>query len=294
MTATFLPAGIITEHPEMAVRSTRGRGYQWPPFDQYPTDFFRGASSIGKVIDKPGLMHWRSNLTAEAAADRRDKLTVLNKREAIKLIKGAAKDAADLAPARGSTVHDYAANQLAAVAGLPYRTVDVGTDLDTYAANVTGWIDQHVLEVCAIERTLYVPHLKIAGTVDAIVRTSAGVFGVDWKTKYGKGVHQVSPYLEHAMQAWALAAATHIAIPEQQQLHDLPPLDGFLVVYIASDGHVTYPVDVTSQALGDLCTHAVAILDRIDACGTAVFGPVTRHLTHSTSAPAQVAPPVTA
>lgn len=292
---SFLPAGVITEHPELAMRSTRGRGYPWRPFDDKPEDFFRGASSIAKVVDKPWLGPWRAKLAAEVAGDMRTELAAVTKANAVKLVKAAAREAADLAPARGSTIHDYAANQLAAAAGLQFRPVDVGPELDAGAANVTDWIDRHVETVHAIERTLYLPDLRVAGTVDAIVTTkSGGSYAVDWKYKHGKGTHQVSPDIAHAMQGWALGQSRFIAIPEQQQLHPLPKLDGFLVVYVAEDGHVTHPVDLTSRTLADLVVAACQTLDLLDAVGTSVFGPPSRHLTDSTSAPALVAPPVTA
>lgn len=291
----FLPATVITEHPELAAPRTRGRGYPWRPFDAVPEDFFRGASSISNVIPQGWMKGWAIKCASEAAGDIRQEISHLTKRNAAKLVKSAAYDATQVNANYGSTLHDYAANQLAATAGLDFRAVDVDPKLDPYAANMTDWIDRHVAEVVAIERTLYHPSIRVAGTVDAIVRTNGGqTVGVDWKTKYGKPLHTLEPYVDHAMQAWVLGNASHIAIPEQQQLHDLPPLDGFLIVYIAEDGHLTHPVDITSEPLAELCTHAAGLLDLIDTIGTSVFGPPTRQITSSASLPEQVKPPVTA
>lgn len=285
----FLPATVITEHPELAAPRTRGRGYPWRPFDAVPEDFFRGASSIGNVVPQGWMKGWSVKVASQVAGDMRQEIAQLPKRSAVKLVKSEVYDRMQEPADNGSLLHDYAANHLAAIAGCQFRAVDVPDELDVHAANMTDWIDRHVDTVVAIERTLYHPAIRVAGTVDAIVKTKGGqTVAIDFKTKVGKGLHEITPYLENAMQAWVLGNAAHIAIPEQHQLLDLPALDGFLLVYIGDDGHLTHPVNIGSEALGNLVRHAAGILDGIDRTGTSVFGPPVRYLTDSRSAPAQV------
>lgn len=276
MTAAIPAAGILTDTPEMATAVPARRGYSWPPFADKPDKPLIGASSLDNVLNQGWLGGWKVKLAAEAAADARAELAGLNKRDAVQIVKARARDAANKAAEDGGTCHGWIAAALAdhPHPGLPDHLTHIG-DV------ARDWVQRYEPNPVLIERTLYAPDLGVAGTVDLVSdgltlpdgRRLDGWWAVDWKTKVGKHLSKVEPKLGNAMQACALAQATHVAIPEQEALYELPPLAGFVLVYLADDGHRTQPVKVDSSALQALVRFAVGVIEHERSLGMAIFGP---------------------
>lgn len=261
----YPPGGKLEGGTPATVEWNRGRGYQWPPFDT-AQDYFQGASSVGGWQDSWGW--WDEIKHSRIATKYRHKLADFSRDDdaesfILDRIKNESKD--DMK--NGSAFHEWAA------------FTDAGLDAGEYPSRCdSGWEkswrmfkQQYGVEVLAVERTAYAPALKLAGTIDRIVRLHnppkvkglnlypGCVVALDLKTT-SKGPGEVQPSKSYVWQIAALAACNHIAIEEQEILVPIPPLDGGVIVTVTPSGrpHARF-VDVhDADLLTAIQAHAYA------------------------------------
>lgn len=247
------------------VEWARGRGYQWPPFSE-AQDFFQGASSIGAWQDSWDW--WNEVKHARIATKYRHKLADFSRDDdAEAFIMDRIKNESKEDMKNGSMFHEWVA------------LADAGLDAGTYPSRCDrGWAEswamfkeQYGAEVLAVERTGYAPALKLAGTIDRIVRLHnppkvkglnlypGCVVALDLKTT-AKDPGDISPSKGYVWQITALAAATHVAIEEAAEVVQIPRLDGGVIVTVtpSSRPHVRF-VDVHDpDLLAAIQAHAYA------------------------------------
>ena len=160
--------------------------------------FYPSVTGILDVFDKPGLMNWKLDQVALAAAR-----TPRQPEEGEKYWCGRVRDTAfepvDQAADRGSAIH--AALELAAD-GQPYDPA-----LEPYIRQVLAWKKEAGLIFIEREKVVVNKVHGFAGMCDVFFRWGANGIGVlDYKTtKLAKG-EEPNVYIEHAMQLAAYAA----------------------------------------------------------------------------------------
>lgn len=171
-------------------------------------------TTIIGALDKPALVHWAANETAQAAVRAVDSLPVRvaedGPAETAKWLAGARfrtqrgqRSAAEL----GTAVH--AACEEYALTGI---RPDVDGEVEPFLDQFDGWLQRFSPSFDATEVTVYSPEWGYAGTLDAIATIDGVRFLVDYKTtrretdSRGK---QTGPYPEQV--ALQLAAYRHAA-----------------------------------------------------------------------------------
>lgn len=183
----------------------------------------RVTTYAGAISDKGGLTTWRERILAKGlyANDRPtgdlDDKTVLDAAISRALHRGGIGVPSDI----GTAIHRLCelTPAEAAVVDLPRHWLDIRTAY-------WGMLDTHNLTVEHTERTVLIPEINCAGTIDALVRCPDGQLRVlDIKT--GSVTHSG---VQYAVQLAIYAHATHYWTPDG--LQDMPDVDQ-TVAYIA-------------------------------------------------------------
>lgn len=160
-------------------------------------------TKISGLLDKPHLITWGANMTAEWAVDNFDELASLSTREArLALLKDGGKQYREAGRNKGSMVHTLIEQTLAGLA--PEVPQDCRHNFNGWLA----WLAEFVDHFEQVEATVWSHRFGYAGTVDAIARFKDGRrVLVDYKT--GKDV-----YAEAALQLAGLRFADVIVTTE--------------------------------------------------------------------------------
>lgn len=222
-------------------------------------------TTIIGALDKPALVPWAANMTAEeavrVAGTLAGRIEKTGPEEVAKWLagarfrkpKGQTRTATDL----GTAVHD--AIERYAITG---ERPDVDEELVPYLDNFDRWAQKFQPEYLAAEMTVYDTRYGYAGTLDAIARVQGTPLIVDYKTTSkldvaGK-VH--GPYSTVALQLAAyryaeLAAAWRprrfeqfrrryylLGCDEREMAQPVPEVEGGIVVHITPSHCHAYPV----------------------------------------------------
>lgn len=241
---------------------------------------FVSVTSILGVIDKPALVHWAANMTAQAAISTqgtwRHMLDEQGEAETAKWLAGARfrtkkrRSAAET----GTAVHQAAQEWV-----LTGRRPDVDDDLAPYLDQLGRWLERHQPTYEAAELTVFSPTYGFAGTADAILRLDDVPLIIDYKTTDketdGRG-QTTAPYAEAALQLAAYRHADIAAVwrvrrnktsgrryyllsPEEaQQAVAVPEVQGGLVIHI-TPGHCHAHIVECGDATFDAFLHLLEV-----------------------------------
>jgi hypothetical protein len=154
---------------------------------------------LSKVKDawpKPWLAPWMVKNVAESVVDQLSRSDFLLKMAqndaegAVKHVKGLARRTSDKAMQRGTDAHT------------DVETAILTGDYDGAPAGFRSFVDEYGPEFTDVERTVFDPELKVAGTFDARAIIDGEQWLIDWKT--GRA------YDEHALQLAFYCGATHV------------------------------------------------------------------------------------
>jgi hypothetical protein len=225
-------------------------------------------TTIIGCLDKPALVPWAANKTAEAAVDKLDTVSSIlqsdGRDEAIRYLQNARfrvgkglRSATEL----GKAVH--AACEYKAIHGR-YRPEDANDkELRPFLVQYDRFLDEFQPEMDAAEVTVFSPTFGYAGTCDAFMRLQGTSFICDYKTSRddvdGQGKNK-GPYPEVALQLSAYRYADLAAVWRARQVEQfkrryyllspserelaapVPEVDHGLVIYITPERYGVYPV----------------------------------------------------
>lgn len=161
-----------------------------------------GVTNIIKVLDKPALVAWASNMTIDfykGALKAGQIYSEVDLQNIHGNARGCYRRISDTGKFIGSIVHEWIENFInAGLSGgtLPERPVDqnINLALDAFLA----WTKNTHLKFLLSEQKIYSKRNKFAGTLDAEAKTEKGLCIVDFKTSsgiYSEFWDQVSAYL---------------------------------------------------------------------------------------------------
>ncbi len=172
----------------------QGRGfdapriYSWPPQPPHEFEVMSVTSIIGKAWPKPFLLPWAVKMTAQAAVDDHDLVTLMlaknQERSAVEHLKGARWRSTNKAADRGTIVH---AAIEAYIAGKPWTKDELEAELREariepemwksaagMIAGVMEFLWDKEPEILWSEATVYSREHGYAGTADIIARMAMG------------------------------------------------------------------------------------------------------------------------
>jgi hypothetical protein len=229
---------------------------------------FWSVTTIIGCLDKPALVPWAANKTAEAAVDKLDTVRSIlesdGRDEAIRYLKNARfrvgkglRSATEL----GKAVHSAA--EYKAIHGR-YRPEDANDkELRPFLVQFDKFLDEFQPEMEAAEVTVFSPTFGYAGTCDAFMRLQGTSFICDYKTSRedvdGQGSLK-SPYAEVGLQLSAYRYADLAAVwrarqaevfkrryyllneTERELAVEVPEADHGLAIFITPTRFALHPV----------------------------------------------------
>lgn len=215
--------------PKLAVQKGRDRYYE----DPVSGLSLPSVTTVGKSFRAWGLETWKVKMTAERAVKniaRLEEMSSWDEQEAIKWLSAASSDYASEAGDAGDRVHEALENY---AYGEPLKVEP------EWEKSVVDFLDTCDPEFLFAELSIFNPSIGYAGSLDAIAEMTVpmdrisgeeqrGVFLVDYKT-----TKSVYPF-ELGMQLAALAHGTY-GLDEDENVVELPPLDGAVIVHFKQD-----------------------------------------------------------
>lgn len=225
-------------------RLARGRGHT------YKLDGAKvpGVTSIIGVLDKPALVGWAANVTAEAAVERWDELATFPPLQRYDELKGARFNVNRKATTDGKRIH-YLGEQLA-----HGGEVEVPEHIRGQVQAYARFLDDWQLEPLFTEAAVGSSENLYAGTLDAVM-TSPRIGTCLFDLKSGKGVYgevamQLAAYanadlrLERTVETGPRGGKKNVDV---EHTPAMPALDGFMVAHILSDAVSMLPITVTER-----------------------------------------------
>lgn len=218
----------------VVVNGKEGRRYVWPETGEA----FPSVTTILKNLESPFSRATAHNV-ATYAVDHVLEWEKLPRQTAVDKIKEAQWGKADF----GTEVHRVVQAWL----DVPTLEIaDVKPDHLPYLKAAIDWLTKHVQRAIHVEKVVFNPEYKYAGSTDAIVKLRTGELAVvDWKTG---GV-----YHRYALQQVAYARCEWTT-SDDGQLVRLPPISkGFIVQLTAEGEYKSYEVDLSPRAFRSFC-----------------------------------------
>jgi hypothetical protein len=201
--------------PKIATLDVGGaRHYKVPGLDQ----LLPSVTSVLGVLDKPALPRWAAREAATYAIDYADKLSGLDRDEAIKRAAGAPWSARDKAASSGTDTHSVMEK---IAKGEPIDFVQPGTEKAVRGV-VEFWLEFKP-KALHVESTVVSETYGYAGSFDLICELLGTTAMLDLKTS-----KQV--YADTALQLVAYAFADYIIEPDGSQTL-IPPIESYYVLH---------------------------------------------------------------
>lgn len=158
----------------MTARFTKnGRSYKWDGHS------LPSVTTVKGILDKPGLVRWASNCSADSVVNDWEKLLGMTPTERSAHVRDASERAKNKAAERGTRVHKVAERIL-----LGETVDDVPSEIRGMAESVTRLFDAWDMEPVITESPVAHSEWLYAGTLDAVVRCPRlGNVLIDYKTK---------------------------------------------------------------------------------------------------------------
>lgn len=254
-----------------------------------------GVTTLLNVLDKPALIYWAANTTAEAAVAGLEVVTAMAKkdqRDAVKWLTearfrkpaGSTRTAAELGTAVHTACEDYA---------LTGTRPEVDAEVLPYLDQFDAWAQRFQPIYHAAEATVFSPTWGYAGTLDAILELDGVLFLTDYKTSRksydGKG-QPTKPYPEQValqlaayryadfLAAWRPRRTTQfrrryylLSDAERAMALPIPEVDTGLCVHITPEHCVAYPVEC-GEAVHQSFLHVVEAAAWVMQGSTSVLG----------------------
>lgn len=189
------------------------------------------------------LVNWAARVIAEFVADNLDAVNALapmGRDALVANLQGQHRNVRDTAAAKGTQVHQYAADLVAGA------QVDVPEDLARRVQGYARWLDEWQVDPIGAEQTVANRQVWYAGTFDLAARPEAGPWAgraALLDVKSGK-----RPYGEAALQLGAYACAPILMGPDGTEL-DMYPIDCTGVVHVTDEGVAVYPTATTPEII---------------------------------------------
>lgn len=233
---------------------------------------------ISNGTNKPALVYWAANTTAQYAVDNADEIAALVKKDpdgARKLLANSRFKKNERASTRGIDVHSA------------LEQIDLGVDPDVrgeaapYVEQYRRFMDEHRPTPQLAEATVYHPDMNYAGTLDKIMqfeRWGDDSFIVDVKTTdKAKRDRKGPPYPEVALQLVAYRRAPFVGIeppvkvekhndrtylfdPETTHLEPMPETRGAFVLVVSPYDYELVPV-VTDEEVWQAFLHVKGVAE---------------------------------
>jgi hypothetical protein len=225
---------LTVAKPKPAV--TRDRYHRYT----YQGVTYPGATGQAGILDKPALAHWKSRLTAEAAADLLAELPkmleTVGRAGVVKALTSAADQRSRDAMDAGSAVHAVAEDVVQGkLVALPDGEAGVK------AQQVIEWWPSSGWRLRLAEAFVINPTVGYGGTIDLLAYDEEGRTTLaDWKT--GSGV-----YHDVRLQLAAYGNAELIAPQDSPVAYPMPAIERYVVLHITERGVFPVDVDVDEQ-----------------------------------------------
>lgn len=225
-------------------------------------------TTIIGTLDKPALVHWAADMTAQAAiadADIWQPMAAKDPTEAARWLTsarfrkpaGQTRSATELGTAVHAAIESYT------LTGIKPE-LEADDEVIPYLEQFDRWAQQFQPEYQAAEVTVYSPEYKVAGTCDAFLTVDGVRFIADYKTtrkSFDSKGKPTGPYPEVALQLAAYRYAELAAVwrprrfeqfrrryyllsPEEQAAAvPVPEVDTGLVIHITPEHCTAHPVD---------------------------------------------------
>ena len=218
------------------------------------------------ALDKPALVYWAADMTAQAAINDLDVWGPLAKKDPAEAQRwltaarfrkpaGQTRTAAELGTAVHEAIETYT---------LTGKRPEVDLEVLPYLDQFDAWADRFQPEYQAAEITVFSPSYGVAGTCDAFLTVDGVRFIADYKTtrkSFDTKGKPTGPYPEVALQLAAYRHAEMAAVwrprrieqfrrryyllsaEEQAAAVPVPEVDAGLVIHITPDHCDAYPVE---------------------------------------------------
>lgn len=186
----------------MTLTVNGGRQYRHPNTGEVVPS----VTTVLGVLDKPALMNWAVDITAQYAVDNLDVLNRLDRTSAVDLVKGARGRNTKSASEKGTDAHAI--------------LEDLGKGASVLRSEHNGWVldcwdqlnQEFNIEVLEVEPTFWNGGVGYAGSADLVAWVDGELAIVDYKTA-GSGV-----YAETCMQLCGYAMAPTIIRPNGEEI----------------------------------------------------------------------------
>lgn len=182
-----------------------------------------GVTTILKTLDKPALINWAANTTAEYAIDHWDELGAMSPSERLNVLKGARWGENRRAIKRGKSVHTLAEQLAAGV------EVDVPEELAGHVESYVRFLDEWNPDPYLSEAVVASRRYRYCGTLDLLAEVGGRAWLLDVKT--GKGV-----YGETGLQLAAYAGA-EVYVDGEGNEQPMIEVDEVAAVHVRADGY---------------------------------------------------------
>lgn len=203
-----------------------------------------GVTSITDVLDKPQLTNWKREQVALLAIQYAERLLedrqANNAEASVRFLLGS-RDAGRDARDRGTRIHAV----LDAMLRRQPATVlpgDVGA-----VEGARLWLNEHNVQPLAIEMFLINEALGYGGTCDLIADIAGEIWLLDWKTSKSVANAQGKLYVEHNLQLEAYRRAEYMALPGDDQPHEIPAITRCGILHVTDTGTRLYEADITED-----------------------------------------------
>ena len=229
---------------------------------------FWSVTTIIGTLDKPALVYWSADMTAQAAINDHDiwgPMAAKDPAEAHRWLTGArfrkpagqTRSATELGTAVHAAIEEYTLTGIR-------PELDPDDEVIPYLEQFDAWAQRFQPEYQAAEVTVYHPEYGYAGTCDAFLTVDGVRFIADYKTtrkSYDSKGKPTGPYPEVALQLAAYRYAALAAVwrprrveqfrrryyllsPEEQAAAvPVPEVDTGLVIHLTPEHCTAHPVD---------------------------------------------------